>query len=117
MRTIVSLGPLLAMWVVIASALAVHAALALPISELEAVVLGYAPPLFALLWIADDAHRRRCTPSFDFPFLMALAFPLSALAYLVWTRGWRGIFLFGLLLALMYVPWAVLAALWTIVSP
>lgn len=103
-----ALGPLLGAAVVVTLLLPlVHVLLNVPPTEFELLAASYVPSVFVLLWITDDAHRRRCTPCYDFGFLMWYLFPFSLLGYLVWTRGWWGLAVFGVLLAVMYGTWIV----------
>jgi hypothetical protein len=69
------------------------------------LLLGYAQSLFILLWLMGDARRRRCTPCYDFGFLLAVYLPLSAVWYLLWTRGWKGIVWILGFIGLLYFPW------------
>ena len=108
MKSLASFGPLVAGSLVVMLCLALGRITPL---EPEWRLLGYVPGIFALLWITDDAHRRRCTPCFDFGFLMWYLFPLTLLGYLVWTRGWWGLIVFVGVLAVIYVPWLLGTAL------
>lgn len=58
-----------------------------------------------LLWVVADARRHRRVPCYDFGFLVAVYFPFSLLWYVLWSRGWRGIFTLAALLGLMCLPW------------
>ena len=106
-----SLGPLLGAALVVLALPLVHALVGESPTELEVIVAGYVPMIFVLLWMTDDAYRRRSTPCFDFGFLMWIFFPLTLLGYLVWTRGWWGLVVFAGMLAAIYVPWFVGTAL------
>jgi hypothetical protein len=102
-----SLAPLLGAALVVLVLPVVHVLVGEPPTELEVIVAGYVPMIFVLLWMIEDAYRRRSTPCFDFGFLICVFFPLSLLGYLVWTRGWWGLVVFAGMLAAIYVPWFV----------
>lgn len=105
MRRLEAVGPLvgaiLAVWLLLPLA---HAVLGVPPTEMEMLVASHVPAVFVVLWMTDDAYRRRCTPCHDFGFLMWYAFPLTLLGYLIWTRGWWGLAVFVGLLAITYLP-------------
>ena len=111
-----ALGPLLGAVLVVTLVPLIHALMGVPPSILESLVVSYAPGVFVLLWITDDAYRRHCTPCYDFGFLMWYLFPLTLLGYLVWTRGWWGLAVFAGLIALVYLPTAVGIAAWIVLS-
>lgn len=104
MKTLPTLMPLAGALAVVLLWPLVHLLFGVPQTELEALLLGYVPAVFVLLWVTGDAHRRRCTPCHDFGFLMWYLFPLTLLGYLIWTRGWWGLAVFVGLLAIMYLP-------------
>lgn len=104
-KTLITLLPLLGAMLLGLLMPLVHAVAGVPPTELELVVLSYVPTVFVLLWMAADAQHRRCTPCYDFGLLMSLLFPLTLLAYLLWTRGWWGIAVFMGIMALVYFPW------------
>ncbi len=105
MQLLAAFGPLAAALVVMGLWPVVHAVARVPPSETELLMLSYVPGVFVMLWATGDAHRRRCTPFFDFGLLLWCLFPLSLLGYLVWTRGWWGVALFAGLLAVAYGAW------------
>jgi hypothetical protein len=111
-----SLAPLLGAALVVLVLPVVHVLVGEPPTELEVIVAGYVPMIFVLLWMIEDAYRRRSTPCFDFGFLICVLFPLSLLGYLVWTRGWWGLVVFAGMLAAIYVPWFVGTALTIVIS-
>ena len=74
-------------------------------AQMAATTLVYILPLFIIFWVLQDARRRRCVPCFDFGFLLVLAFPLSVIWYLFWTRGWKGFALLAAFVGLFLVPW------------
>lgn len=106
-KSLTSLGPLAGALAVVLLWPLVHVLLAVPPTALEMLVVSYVPLVFVLLWMSDDAHRRRCTPCHDFGFLMWYLFPLTLLGYLLWTRGWWGLVVFVGMLAIIYVPWII----------
>ena len=88
-----------------------HAILGVPPTELAVLVVSYVPAVFVLLWMTDDAYQRRCTPCYDFGFLMWYFFPLTLLGYLLWTRGWWGLVVFVGITAVVYLPTLLQTAL------
>ncbi|HUE71860.1 MAG TPA: hypothetical protein VMP01_13325 [Pirellulaceae bacterium] len=108
MKSLETFGPLIAASLVVMLCLLLGG---LTPPGLEWRLLSYVPVIFALLWITEDARRRRCTPCFDFGLLMWYLFPLTLLGYLVWTRGWWGLVVFVGVLAVIYVPWMLGTAL------
>jgi hypothetical protein len=73
-------------------------------SPLAVGVFSYAPSLFVFLWVLADARRRKA-PCFDSGFLVLAWFPFSVLAYLLWSRGRRGLLTLAGLAGLYLVPW------------
>jgi hypothetical protein len=75
-------------------------------------VLGFGWALLVVLWMDADARRLRRLPCYDFGLLAGLYFPLSVVWYCLWSRGWRGLLLLLLLLALWWSPYIVAVAFW-----
>jgi hypothetical protein len=48
--------------------------------------------------------------------LVLVGFPLSVAWYLLSTRGWRGLIILGVFVALYLIPWLCAAALWIFIS-
>src|SRR5688500_19952149 len=69
-----------------------------------AAISGYAIPIVLATWTAADLRARGRTPSFELPFLLLLAWPVSLLCYCIWTRGWHGLLLAIGLIVLSYLP-------------
>jgi hypothetical protein len=72
---------------------------------------GYSQSLFILYWLMIDARRRHRVPCHEFGFLVGLFMPVSLAWYLVWTRGLRGLLVFGGVVALWILP----SAAWFVV--
>jgi hypothetical protein len=68
--------------------------------------------LMLILWVDADARRRRVVPCYDFGLFVTIFFPLSLVWYCVWSRGWRGVFVFVGLLALFIAPYAIAGLIW-----
>jgi hypothetical protein len=85
-------------------------------SAAAALLLDYSFPLFVAYWLVADASQRRRLPCWDFGYLVALAFPVSLLGYLYWTRGWRGLWLLAALTALWLAPWLCSMAVGLVMS-
>lgn len=57
-------------------------------------------------WAFEDAAKFKFHRPYEFGAFVLFAWPIVLPAYLVATRGWRGIFIFPLFLFLNYLPWA-----------
>ena len=68
------------------------------------LLAGYGWVWLTVFWIAADARRRRRVPCFDFGFLCIAFYPISLPWYCVWSRGWRGLLMLGLLACLWVLP-------------
>jgi hypothetical protein len=68
--------------------------------------------LMLILWMDADARRRRMLPCYDFGFLAGVFFPFSLVWYCIWSRGWRGVFVFIGLLTLFIAPYTITGLLW-----
>lgn len=106
------LSPLVALSCATTVVLCVLVAVGRSASPWVDVALDYGWPLMLLVWMTADARRIRRTPCYDFGFLAALCFPLSLPWYCVWSRGWRGVLLLFLLLALWVAPHVLAALFW-----
>lgn len=78
------------------------------------MLLSYGWALMLLLWMDADARHRRRLPCYDFGMLAGFFFPLSLLWYCFWSRGWRGLFVLLLVLALWLLPYLVAVAFWAL---
>ena len=67
-----------------------------------------------LMWMEADARRLRHVPCYDFGLLAWVTFPLSTAWYCFWSRGWRGLLLVFVLLALYFGPWLAASVVWGI---
>lgn len=79
----------------------------------EIASFGWA--LMLVLWMDADARRRRILPCYDFGFLAGVFFPVSLVWYCIWSRGWRGAFLFIGLLTLFIAPYTITGLIWWLV--
>lgn len=68
------------------------------------MIMAFALPLYMMSWVEADAYQRRCTPCFDFGFFLFLTWLISIPAYLIWTRGWRGLLVILLFVGLFIFP-------------
>ena len=68
------------------------------------LVLQFCWGVPVLIWMNDDARRRRIRPCYDFGLLLCATFPLSLLWYCFWSRGWRGLLVLLGLGALLFAP-------------
>jgi len=105
-------GPLLVIAASLCLFQSAYVVLGLVPSAAASILLGNALLLFVVLWIPVDARRRRCVPCFDFGFFVVLAYPLSVVWYLLWSRRLRGLLTLGVLLLLYLAPWLCALATW-----
>ena len=80
------------------------------------ILMSFSLEFFVVLWVVRDARDRGRIPCFDFGFLVLVGFPLSVAWYLFSTRGWRGLIILGVFVALYLIPWLCAAALWIVIS-
>jgi hypothetical protein len=59
------------------------------------------PPLMTILWLCQDAQRRRVGAVTDLGFFLMLFWPIVIPWYVLKSRGWRGVLLLAGVLALM----------------
>jgi hypothetical protein len=104
-RALSSWVPLLLLSIGVGFFLAAYVVSRSAVAQMAATVLVYVLPLFIIFWVLQDARQRRCVPCFDFGFLLFMAFPLSVVWYLFWTRGWKGLALLAAFVGLFLVPW------------
>jgi hypothetical protein len=105
-------GPLLLLTVAMVVVQTAYAMLGVPPSDLAVELAGLALVFFILLWIMADARQRRKVPCFDFGLFLAVAFPVSIVCYVLWTRGFRGLIVLGAFLALYLIPWLGALMVW-----
>jgi hypothetical protein len=67
-----------------------------------------------IVWVMADAQIRRRIPCYEFGFLVAVFFPVSLVWYVLWSRGWRAIFMLAGLFGLMLLPSLSMIAAWII---
>jgi hypothetical protein len=81
-------------------------------SEAVTRLTSFGLSLAFVLWVMADAQSRRRTPCFEFGFLVAVYFPVSLAWYVVWSRGWRAVFILAGFYVLMFVPWLSAVVAW-----
>ncbi|WP_145057554.1 hypothetical protein [Adhaeretor mobilis] len=91
----------------IAAAVAGH-----PLRESWHRLVGIVWGVLVVLWILADSKLRKRTLFYDYGFLALLLFPVSLLWYCFSTRGWRGGFMIGLVLALWVAPYLIADLVW-----
>ncbi len=112
MRWLGSFGPLLGLSAIVAVFASMYVLLGVrPPEDFERVVSSM-QGLFIVYWIVTDARRRRKIPCHDFGFLVATSLPISLIWYLVWTRGFRGLWLIVLLVILISLPSLFATTIW-----
>jgi len=104
-------GALFVVSALVALFLAVYVIADIPPSPAALAILWLLLPISFVTWVQFDAHRRRCTPCFDFATFMMSTWIFSVPIYLIWTRGWRGVLLAGMFLALFLAPFVVVVVL------
>jgi hypothetical protein len=61
-------------------------------------------PFAISLWVLWDARALRCTPCYDFGMFIYFGWLLVVSAYVLWTRGWRGLLVLLMFLTLFMLP-------------
>jgi hypothetical protein len=84
------------------------------ITPLQSMVISYLLMLLTLMWVINDARRRRQIPCFDFGLYCALFFPLSVLWYCCKTRGGWGLLTFLVVLGLWLGPFVIAQIAWVL---
>jgi len=56
-------------------------------------------------WACEDASKQDYHRPYEFGAFIFFAWPVILPAYLVATRGWKGILLFPTFIILYYLPW------------
>jgi hypothetical protein len=74
--------------------------------------LSVMPALFLVTWVALDARAKRCVPCHDFAWLVLMFLPVSAVWYVLSTRGSRGVSLLLGLGFLFVLPALASTATW-----
>lgn len=87
-----------------------------PYSLLAECIAAYTLPLAIMTWVVWDAQSRRCTPCYDFGFLVYLGWVVAIPGYLVWTRGWRGLLVLIGFVVLLQLPWIVPVLVWKVTA-
>lgn len=68
-------------------------------------IIAFAFSIVLAWWTLDDAKQRGYHRPYEFGAFLFFVWPLVLPAYLIATRGWRGIGLFTLFLTLYLIPW------------
>jgi hypothetical protein len=84
----------------------------IPGSELVSYCAGYAPPYFAMLWVAEDARRTRYWPAYHYGLFLFVFWFIALPHYLIHTRGRAGIGRTAGFVLLMLAPSAAGIAGW-----
>jgi len=106
------LAPLIAMALVTAADLCAYVSIGRSPSPGVGLLLEFGWALMLVLWMDADARKLRRLPCYDFGMMVAIFFPLSLVWYCLWSRGWRGLLVLLMLLALFVVPYVIAAVLW-----
>ena len=80
------------------------------------VALQYGWGLMVVLWMDADSRKLRRVPCYDFGILALIFFPFSLFWYCFWSRRWRGLLVFLLLLSLWLVPQFLVAFLFVLLD-
>jgi hypothetical protein len=107
-------GPVLLLTLKLSAFQATYAALGVRQSIAAQAIGSYALPFFLLLWVVEDARRRRRVPCFDLGLLLAASFPVGVGWYLWWTRRWRGLAVAAAFVGLWVAPYVVAVAAWVV---
>nr|WP_298137685.1 hypothetical protein [uncultured Pseudomonas sp.] len=75
-----------------------------PTPEFE-TLMAWAFALMLALWCLDDAKQVNFHRPYEFGAFIFFTWPLVLPAYLIHTRGWRGIFIFMAFLILALLPY------------
>lgn len=70
--------------------------------------------LLLIYWIIADSRRERSKTCTDFGFLCVMFFPLSLPWHCFRSRGWRGIPMLMLLIAIWFAPYLIAGIAWGI---
>lgn len=93
--------------VVVAIAVVHHSALGyfgdIPSLQYERL-MGWSYSLILTLWCMDDAKERRFHRPYEFGAFLLFVWPFVLPAYLIRTRGWRGVPMFLIFLFLALLP-------------
>ena len=81
-------------------------------SELSDYVAGYAPPYFAVLWVAQDARRTGYWPAYHYGLYLWICWFILIPHYVIKTRGRAGVALTLGLTVLLWAPVVSAAAGW-----
>ena len=68
-------------------------------------LMGWSLSLMFACWAFGNAKIEKYHRPYEFGAFVFFAWPIVLPAYLVATRGWRGIFLFAIFITLFYLPW------------
>ena len=99
-----SFGPLLVITLMLGAFASVYVILGIRMSDLAYVVYTCTLPIAFVRWGELDARRNKRTPCCDFGMLLLLVWPVTVPGYLLWTRGFRGLWIAGFFLAMLLTP-------------
>ena len=108
------LAPLVALSLIMCAVFCAYTLVGIAPSPLAQMLSTVGWALLLLIWMDIDARHRRCVPCFDFGYLACLTFPVSLVWYCLWSRGWRGMLMVGILVGLYLGPWLVATVVWAI---
>ena len=78
------------------------------------LIASYTLPICLVIWVQADAQRRHCTPCYDFGMFVLFAWALCVPAYLLWSRGWRGVLVVLVFFGLLISPSLAAMVFWLI---
>jgi len=67
-------------------------------------LMGWSLALMFAWWAYDDAKKKKYHRPYEFGAFIFFAWPVVLPAYLVVSRGWRGIMVFPIFVLIFYLP-------------
>ena len=106
------LSPLVIFAVVLSTIFSIYLLAGMSPSPTFEVVATFCSGFLLIYWMVADARQRGQVPCFDFGFLCYILFPLTLPWYCFWSRGWRGVLMLLLLVAIFLTPYVVSTVVW-----
>ena len=69
-------------------------------------LMGVALLIMFAWWAWDDAKKQKFHRPYEFGAFIYFAWPIVLPVYLIATRGWKGLLIFPVFVAIYYLPWA-----------